>query len=269
MNRPSLDQYLDTVIVAVADDQPALGIELDRVRRPELARPHSGLADGPEKSTGPVEHRDAPDKVRILHVGMTLGHIDVAVGGIGHHVCRFGQGLRRISLHAWCAQRHQHLALRTELDDNASLLPFSRRLLQLVCGGGARVGHVNVSVTVDMDAMRPHEHSAAKAPDFLPGCVEKVNRVCSAAETPGHGARRATVDCPDGLAVFVDGYAVGATPRPFLRRELRPITNDLVGIGAAVDRLEVAIHRGTRRLGRLASEHGHRHDNSRSKPTSR
>src|SRR5258708_2569579 len=64
-----LREDLDPVVVAVGDDQPALRIELDGVRRAELARPCSGLADGPQKFAGPVEHRNAPDKIRVLDIG--------------------------------------------------------------------------------------------------------------------------------------------------------------------------------------------------------
>ena len=42
---PILRQDLNAMVVAIGDNQPALGIELERVRRPELARPCSGLAD--------------------------------------------------------------------------------------------------------------------------------------------------------------------------------------------------------------------------------
>ena len=76
---PFLGQDLDAVVVAVGDDQPALGVELDRVRRPELARPRSRLADGPEELPVPVEHRDASDEIRVLDVRMTLRDVDVAV----------------------------------------------------------------------------------------------------------------------------------------------------------------------------------------------
>src|SRR5205809_529587 len=47
------------------------------------------------------------------------------------------------------------------------VLVFSGKLLELVGGRHPRVGHPHVSVAIDMDAMGPHEHSAAKAPDLL------------------------------------------------------------------------------------------------------
>ena len=78
---PFLGQDLDAMVVAIGDDQPTLGIELERVRRPELARSSAGLADESEKLSVPVEHRDAPDQIGIRHVGMALGDVDVAVLG--------------------------------------------------------------------------------------------------------------------------------------------------------------------------------------------
>ena len=165
---PRLRQDLDAMVVAIGDDQPALGIELERVRRPELAGPCSGLADDSEKLPVLVEHRDAPDQIGIGHVRMALGHVDVTIARVGHDVSRVGQGFGRISPHARFPQRHQDLAFGTELDDHASLLVFSGKLLELVGARGSCVGHPHISVAIDMDAMRPHEHPAAKAPDLLP-----------------------------------------------------------------------------------------------------
>ena len=136
-------------------------------------------------------------------------------------------------------ERHQHLAFGTELDDDAALLVFARKLLELVGGRHARVGHPDVSVPIDMDAVRPHEHAAAKAPDLLARFIEMVDRIGLGAETARRGPRRATVGRPYGLAILVDGHAVGAAPRPFLQRELRPIADDAIRIGAAVDRRNV------------------------------
>ena len=108
-----------------------------------------------------------PTRFGILDVRMAFRHVNVAVARIGDDVGRVGQRVRRISPHARSAQRHQHLAIGTELDDDASLVVFSRKLLELVGGRDARVGHPHVSVSIDMDAVRPHEHAAAKAPDLL------------------------------------------------------------------------------------------------------
>src|SRR5437016_7715689 len=89
-----------------------------------------------------------------------------------------------------------------------------------------------------------------------------VDWVCLGAETARRGPRRATVGRPHGPAIPVDGHAVGPAPRPSLDGELRPIADDAIRIGAAVDRRNVL------GLG-LASFHGHPHDDRRSKSTSR
>src|ERR1700680_2514658 len=102
------------------------------------------------------------------HGGVALGNVDVTIGRVGHHVRRVGQGFGRVSPHARLPQRHQDLAFGTELDDNASLLVFSGKVLEVVGARGSRVGHPHISLSIDMDAMRPHEHPAAKTPDFLP-----------------------------------------------------------------------------------------------------
>src|SRR5580765_5797696 len=97
---------------------------------------------------------------------MTLGDVNVAVGRVGGDVVRLAQRVRRISLHARFAERHQHLALWAELDDNVPLLVLARILLQLVGARYARVSHPHVALALDMDAVRPYEHAAAKAPDL-------------------------------------------------------------------------------------------------------
>ena len=156
------------MVVAVGDDQPAAGIELERVRRPELARSGSRSADGSEELSFLVEHGDAPDQFRICHVHVALCHVNVSILRVGHDISRVSQGVGRISPDAGFPQRHEDLAFGTELDDHASLVLFLRRLLEVVRGRGPRVGHPHISISIDMDAMRPHEHSPAKAPDLLP-----------------------------------------------------------------------------------------------------
>ena len=155
-----------------------------------------------------------PTRFGIRHVGVALGHVDVAVARVGHDVGRIGQGFGRISPHARLPERHQDLAFGTELDDDASLLVFAGKLLELVGARGARVGHPHIAIAIDMDAVRPHEHPAAKAPDLLPRLIEMVDRVRLGAETARGRPRRASVGRPHGLAIPVDGHAVGAAPRP-------------------------------------------------------
>ena len=174
--------------------------------------PGSGLADDPEELSVLVEHRDASDQIRIGHVGVALGDVDVAVARIGHDVGRVGQRFGRIAPHARLPERHQDLAVGAELDDDASLVAFAGKLRELVGARGSRVGHPHVAVAIDMDAVRPHEHPAAKAPDLLARLIEMVDRVRVRAETARGRARRASIGRPHGLAVAVDGDAVASRP---------------------------------------------------------
>jgi hypothetical protein len=73
----------------------------------------------------------------------------------------------RISSDARLPERHQDLAVRAELDDNASLVLFTRKLLEILGARGTCVGHPHIAVSIDVDAVRPHEHPAAEAPDLL------------------------------------------------------------------------------------------------------
>src|SRR6185436_8356796 len=96
-------------------------------------------------------------------------------------------------------------------------------------------GDPHVTIAVHVNAVRPHEHPAAEAADLLAGAVEVVHRVGLGAEAPWRRAGRAAVGGPHGSAVAVDGHAVGTAPRALLRRELGPIADDAIRVGAAVD----------------------------------
>src|SRR5688572_29148617 len=108
------------MVVAVGDDQLALGVELERVRCPEFARRRPGSADDSEELPAPVEYRDAPDEVGICHIRMALCDVNVTIPRVRHDVSRVSQGVGRISPYAWFSQRQQDLAFRAEFDDSAS-----------------------------------------------------------------------------------------------------------------------------------------------------
>ena len=116
------------MVVTVGHNQPILGIELEAVWRPELARPRARPANEAKELSSPVEHRDAADEIGRRHVGVTLSDIDITVPGVGHDVRRVGESLGRIASHSRLSQRHQDLALGAELHDHASLAALSREL---------------------------------------------------------------------------------------------------------------------------------------------
>ncbi len=227
------------MVVTIGDDQPALGIELERMRCPELARCGSRLSNGSEKLAGFVEHRDAANQIWSRHIGVALSHVNVATARIGYDVGRIGQRFGWISSDARFPQGHEDLAFGVELDDHASLVAFARKLGELLRARRACVGHPHISIAVDVDAVRPHEHPSAKAPDLLPRLIELVNGVGLRPETTRSGSRGTTVGRPHGLAVAVDGHTVGAAPRPCLDVQLRPIPDDTIRIGAGVDGLKL------------------------------
>src|SRR5712672_2082132 len=68
-------------------------------------------------------------------------------------------------------------------------------------------------------------------------------------ETTRGGPRRTSIGCPHGLAVAVDGDAVGAAPRPSFY--LRPIPDNAIWIGRAVDGLNSVRLNGASPLLRL------------------
>src|SRR5262245_22153857 len=62
-----------------------------------------------------------------------------------------------------------------------------------------------------------------------------MDRVCICTQTTWRSAWRASIRCPHGLAVAIDGDTVGATPRSSLY--VRPVPDHPIGIGTTVDRL--------------------------------
>src|SRR5207247_2642080 len=102
------------VVVAIADEQPAPGIERERVRLIELAATAAGLPP-------PLDQLSVFRKLQDLGLAltMTLRDEDVAVFG-NDHIVRLKEVLR-IDAAARLAESHQKLAFRAELED---LMPF-------------------------------------------------------------------------------------------------------------------------------------------------
>src|SRR5436309_16108867 len=110
------------MVVAIGDDEAALRVELDRVRRTELAGTGAGLADDAQELAVLVEDRDAADEIRIGDVGVALADVDVAIARVGDEIGRIGQRLRRIAALAWRADRQQQLAVGIELVNRAAFV---------------------------------------------------------------------------------------------------------------------------------------------------
>src|SRR4051794_9740782 len=55
----------DAMVMSIGDDEPAARVELQRVRRAELAGPRAGFADGALELSILIEHGDAPDQIGV------------------------------------------------------------------------------------------------------------------------------------------------------------------------------------------------------------
>src|SRR5262249_21225995 len=113
-----------------------------------------------------VEHGDSSDEVGIRDVGVAFGDIDVTIARVRDDVGWVRQRFGRISSHARFTKGKKHFTLGTEFDDHASFVLFC-----------ASIGHPNIPIPINVNAMRPYEHSAAKASDLFAGFVEMVNRI--------------------------------------------------------------------------------------------
>ena len=223
------------MIVAVGDNEPPLRIPHKRVRGAELARASPHFSDGPYEFSILVEHRDASDEIRILDVRVTFCDVHIASRS-GEHVGRIGQGLRRVSRHAGFPESHKHFSLRAELDDDASLIFFVWKHLELLRRGASCVGHPDISIGVDMNAVRPHEHIAAKTCEPVTGLIELLDRVHFS--TDAARCCSTSIGDPHGLAVAVNGDAVRCAPRPACRQR-SPISNRAIRVRAGVYGLNV------------------------------
>src|ERR1051325_9873859 len=107
---PLLRQDLNSMVVAIGNNQASLGVELDRMRSSELPRTHSGLTDHAQELAVAVEDRDPAHQIGIVDVRVALRDVNIAVVRVGDDVVRLGQRIGRIALHAGFSQGHQYLA---------------------------------------------------------------------------------------------------------------------------------------------------------------
>src|SRR5713226_6606275 len=99
-----------------------------------------------------------------------------------------------------------------------------------------------------------------------------VDRVRFCAEAAWGRPRRASVSGPHGLAIPVDGHAVGTAPWSSLCTQTCPIPDDTIGVGAAVHGPHLVRLNGAAPLLRLnaGSLHGDPNDkHQRCEPESR
>ena len=230
---------------AVRHEQAALRIEREAVRLVEFAvESRAELAELLDELAGAVEANQA--RVR---VAVAFRDEDVAVR-IGDHVIRLieRRGIRRLAGHvaAGLAERQQHLAIGAELDhlvaDHLGRHRRQRRISGLAGPAGRQValtvGHPDVAVAIDVDAVREDEHALAEARDHLAALVELEDglerRHFILGAIPA-GIRRAPLGDPDAAAVLVDVDRARRSPGAALG-QLRPAFNRVVRIRRVVGR---------------------------------
>ncbi len=130
---------------------------------------------------------------------------------------------------AWRAEAHQHLAVGTELHDLVpALVPF-RNPVRRHC-----IGHPDVAVGIDLDAVRPDEHAAAEAGhDFAVGTklVDRIHLgIAAFIAKPGRiGQRLTSHDRPDMASVVIDVGLAHRSERPAAWK-LSPAVDDAIRI---------------------------------------
>src|SRR5258706_2336437 len=171
---------LDAMVAAVGDDEPATRVQGDVVRRLELDRAGAKPAEGADELALLREARDARHGAGGrggLLAGMAFGDEEIAVGGDDDAAGLGERAVLRIAGDAGLADRHQHLAVRVELDHGVA--------------GGTRIGifglfsfihaahvdHPDVSLRVLVDLVREHEQPRAEALQDVPVRVELGHRL--------------------------------------------------------------------------------------------
>ena len=215
-----LIEDLEAVVAAVGDEEPALGIECQRVRSTELARTEPDDAPLLDEVALGIELQDAPGPpfgwIRTL-AAVTVGHEDVTVRG-GDDVARLVELAGPAAGLSGGSETHQHFALGAELDHLVSLGSG------LVALG---IGDPNVPLVVDVKSVGEHEESGAElGEDFAGVTIELQNRIhCGVLlATAGQRVRSASVIDPD-VAVGSYVHTGGGTPAAAVR-EIRPLGDD-------------------------------------------
>src|ERR1700704_6505415 len=161
---------LDSLVFAVGDPEQAFGVNRNSMRDFEFSRLLAFPAPGFDETTSLVELEDAwissgtrsvplhdkdvsaaaeRDVIRLIQVARSGGFVPCA----------------RLSLGS---QRQERLSLRIHLDDNV----------------GSHVGHPDVAVPIESQAMCPREESLAKGANELAGRVELDQRLRPSIQHP-------------------------------------------------------------------------------------
>src|SRR5262245_43975661 len=114
--------------------------------------------------------RELHDAV-VAVVVVTIGNEDVAAW-CDRNIAGRVEMIRSAAGFSGRAECHQHFPFGTERDH---LMPSLVALGDPVRGD--RVRHPDVAVLVDVKAMRPDEHAAAKTPDDVSVVIEQIDRV--------------------------------------------------------------------------------------------
>src|SRR5262249_24941507 len=190
---PVLVEDLDAVVGAVADEDAALGVDGNRVRRVELSGRRAFLA--PRLDELPVLRE--LDDARVGIPAVPVRDEDVAVWR-GHDVAGAVERVRPVAGDARLAQGHQHLAFRAEFEDLVAFAVLTRR-----------IARPDVAVPVDVGAVRLIEHSRPEHPQYLARRIELDDGRQARAFAVG---RAAALEDPDvAFAVDIDSDR----PAPF------------------------------------------------------
>src|SRR6185503_3041090 len=158
---PILIEYLDAAVAAVRDENAAARVDRDAVRRIEFTWSRSTLAP----------RLDELAVLRELHDAIHRDVGDVAIGDEDVAVLRDGdvawpaEDIVAAAGNASLAERHQQLAVGAELEDLVALA-----VLDL------RIGHPDISLTVDRHALRVHDQPIAETRNDTTPWVESHNQ---------------------------------------------------------------------------------------------
>src|SRR5262245_41030299 len=188
----------------------------------ELTRRPSALAPGGDELSGAREFHDAV----VPRLAMTIRDKHIA-DGRNRNVARRREMIRTASLLSGRAERHQHLSVRAELDDDLATLVAFRRAVR-----GHGIGDPHVALRVDGEPVRPDEHAAAETLHDLAVRTELQYRIGFRVAALVAEARRilealAAHNGPDVPAIGIDRDLADGAHRTSVR-QLRPSFSDAI-----------------------------------------